>query len=67
MKIGVIGANGFIGSRLVKELIEISSYNIVSITRDNFLLERENYFDILINCAMPSKKYWANLKPLEDF
>lgn len=60
--IGVLGANGFIGSSLLKN-------GVISITRDNYkYIKDKNFtFDIFINAAGNNLSYWANQFPNEDF
>jgi nucleoside-diphosphate-sugar epimerase len=65
MKIGVIGANGFIGSSLVDNIK--SQYLTESITKENYKSYKNIVFDIIINANGNSIKYWANKNPLKDF
>jgi len=65
MRIGVIGANGLIGSAICKEL------KAVGITRENYSKFTgpygNNKFDILINANGNSSKWQANDNPVYDF
>lgn len=65
--IAVIGSKGYIGSALYKELLNFSNYSVVGVTRENYLATQAQKFDIIINCAMPSGRFWANNHPEEDF
>jgi len=65
-KIGIVGAEGFLGRTLVK-VSEDFNLKITKITRQNFDDYKKCKFDILINTAMPSKKYWASKNPYLDF
>jgi nucleoside-diphosphate-sugar epimerase len=65
MKIGVFGANGFIGSKIVDTLV--SKYEIVPITRDNYSNLKGDSFDVFINVAGNKRNYWANQYPQKDF
>ena len=50
--------------------MEVSSdfnFKITKITRQNFDDFKNDKFDILINTAMPSKKYWSLKNPYLDF
>lgn len=62
MKIGVLGAKGFLGSRLVDVLP-----NVTPITRENYDEHRGKTFDVFINVAGNKFNYWANQFPNEDF
>lgn len=65
-KIGIIGANGFFGSALCRNGKK-QSHEIVQITRQNFDRYKKEFFDIIVNSATPSKKYWALHNPYDDF
>ena len=78
MKIAILGADGFIGSGLltyfktVETIIENSKapkdrYTYHAITRDNYFCYIGDEFDIFINAAGNSRKFWANKYPVEDF
>ena len=66
MKIGLLGSNGFVGSEIKKTLIN-KKYNFRSIHRLNFEKYVNYKFDILINCSMPSKRFWAKQNPKKDY
>jgi dTDP-4-dehydrorhamnose reductase len=61
--IGVIGSKGFVGSSVYKYI----KLKKISITRSNYLNLQKKKFDIVINCAMPSKRFWAKKNPKLDF
>ena len=65
MKIGIIGANGFLGSILCFDLAKHFD-EVISITRENYSSCLGTY-DVIINANGNSKKYWANNNPIEDF
>jgi len=65
-KLGIVGANGFLGKTLV-EVSKDFDFKTIEITRKNFDEHKDDKFDILINTAMPSKKYWASKNPFLDF
>ena len=65
-KIGIVGANGFLGIALSKCSTKYE-HDVIKITKDNFDEHRKDFFDILINTATPSKKYWAYNNPYLDF
>ena len=66
MRVGIIGANGFVGSGIRRDFRNNGI--------DSDVIERDNYreflgasFDILINANGNSKKYLATEAPQEDF
>lgn len=62
MKIGILGADGFLGQALCKQFPDA-----VQITRKNYMSLVGTEFDVFINANGNSKKYWAEKAPLEDF
>lgn len=66
MNIGVIGCDGFVGSALCRTISK-TQHKLIKINRENFNDFVDTTFDILINSATPSKKYWALNNPLKDF
>lgn len=65
-KLGIVGAKGFLGKTLVGVSKDFD-FKTTEITRKNFDDYKEEKFDVLINTAMPSKKYWACKNPFLDF
>ena len=65
MKIGIIGANGFLGSVLYS-ILSKEYTDVVGVNRQNYNSCVGNY-DVIINVNGNSKKYWANNNPLKDF
>lgn len=63
--IGVIGYRGFVGSAIFNKLSK--NYNVVGIDRGNYQDHVNKDFDIVINSAMPSKRFWAKLNPKKDY
>jgi nucleoside-diphosphate-sugar epimerase len=61
--VGIIGYKGFVGSCLYKYIKKKK----IGIDRNNFLKYQKKKFDLLINCSMPSKRFWAKLNPKKDF
>ena len=66
MKIGLLGSNGFVGSEIKRSLLA-KKYNFKSIHRLNFKKYIKYNFDIVINCSMPSKRFWAKKNPKKDY
>lgn len=65
MKIGIIGANGFIGSAITEYLTQC--YDVTCITKQNYNTLKMSIFDVLINANGNSKKYLADIEPSTDF
>ena len=63
--IAVFGANGFVGSAICSELK--NKRNFIKITRENFSQYKDEKFNIIINSAMPSKRFWAKQNPELDY
>ena len=66
--IALIGADGFVGKSIKKYILNDKSKLITCVTRENYkAAKEEKEYDILINAAMPSKRFWANQNPIKDF
>ena len=61
----VVGGNGFVGSSICSELKKKKT-NFIKITRDNYSHYKNKEFRIIINAAMPSKRFWAKQNPELD-
>ena len=56
--IALIGSNGFVGESIRKCILNDKDILITCVTRENYEEARdEKEYDILINAAMPSKRY----------
>lgn len=68
MKVGIVGANGFVGQALVRAaLARTGALEPVLITHPTYARHKPDRYDVIINCAMPSKRFWAMQNPLLDF
>lgn len=67
LSVAVVGANGYVGSALCKALSLSPRYSLSGVNRENYSDMREDRFDILINSAMPSARFWAKNNPDQDF
>jgi dTDP-4-dehydrorhamnose reductase len=67
MQIAVVGQNGYVGMALYEELKRFSEHSVIGVTRENYSDMQKKDFDVLINCAMPSGRFWAKNNPEEDF
>lgn len=65
--IAVIGAKGYVGSALVSALSQKKEYSVTSVTRENYEELNKGEYDVLINSAMPSARFWAKNNPASDF
>lgn len=64
-KIAIIGANGFVGRALHRQSKNYD-YEITCVTRKNYKNHKNKKYDIVINAAMPSRRFWAFNNPIED-
>lgn len=65
LKVGIIGCDGVLGSVLYDVLQKC--YDVTGINSVNYSRYKGSIFDVLINANGNSKKYWANMNPLQDF
>ena len=65
--IGVIGSNGYVGSAVYKALLGSSENTVIGVTRENYEESKAQKFDVIINSAMPSGRFWAKNNPELDF
>tara|TARA_B100002052_G_C15875865_1_gene596910 strand:- start:530 stop:1225 length:696 start_codon:yes stop_codon:yes gene_type:complete len=64
--IALIGYKGFVGSAIARKF-KTRDIEFVGVDRSNFEKISEREFGIIINSAMPSKRFWAKNNPLDDF
>ena len=68
MLVALIGSSGYVGKAVLRASKNFPNYKIIEVNRKNFSIMREqNHYDVILNCAMPSKRYWAHNNPLLDF
>ena len=66
--IALIGSNGFVGQSIKKYILNDKNKILTCVTRENYEAAKyEKEYDILINAAMPSKRFWAKQNPKKDF
>lgn len=65
MKIAVVGSSGFVGKALCRNFKNYD-YEVFEITRKNYDKYKSLEYDVLINTAMPSKRFWALNNPIDD-
>jgi nucleoside-diphosphate-sugar epimerase len=67
MKIAVVGSGGYVGSALYEVLLRSSEHSVTGVTRENHAEIKGQMFDVVVNCAMPSGRFWAKNNPEKDF
>lgn len=67
VSVAVIGADGYVGHALCNALACNPTIVLTCVNRDNYAQMQKKSFDILINAAMPSKRFWAKNNPDKDF
>jgi nucleoside-diphosphate-sugar epimerase len=67
MKIGVIGANGYIGSEIVDSLASMKIHEVCSITRNENGAKNAPELDLVIHAANPARRFQANQAPEVDY
>ena len=68
LSVAIIGANGYVGRALQKALLgHPQDYSVVSVTRENYAERQKHAYDIIVNSAMPSARFWAKQNPEKDF
>lgn len=65
--IAVIGANGFVG-KVMCQAARQHGFSVVEVTRENYMIASSNQIvDYVVNCAMPSGRFWAKNNRVSDF
>ena len=67
IQVAVVGASGYVGGALCTAFARDPRYHVTAITRATYAQWRPHPFDLLINAAMPSGRFWAATHPHEDF
>ena len=67
MRLAIIGASGFFGAVLAEQA-RACGLDHVRVTRQGYDdAAAEGGFDVVVNAAMPSRRFWAEIHPDEDF
>jgi nucleoside-diphosphate-sugar epimerase len=66
INLALVGCDGFIGSALARYLKVVNYVELTLINRSNYKLFHGLQFDVLIDAACNSKKYVADLDPLDE-
>lgn len=68
MRVALIGAQGFVGSSIAAACVEASEVDLVPVSRTNYETAiSDGHYDVLINAAMPSRRFWARQNIDQDF
>ncbi|WP_052489131.1 NAD-dependent epimerase/dehydratase family protein [Streptomyces sp. 150FB] len=68
MRVAVVGATGFVGAEIVRALAGRPGVTVTAVSRDNYRTHRDSGgYDVLVNAAMPSRRFWAGTRPLDDY
>ena len=65
--IAVIGANGFVGSKICQFINLCSNLSLIPVVRGDDLSNAIEHSDIVIHSANPSKRFYAKNHPDEDY
>lgn len=66
LRVAVVGASGFFGRALCQVLTDRGEI-VRPVTRESFDSDRGGVYDVVVNAAMPSKRFWAKQHPELDF
>jgi nucleoside-diphosphate-sugar epimerase len=66
IRVAVVGAAGFFGRALCKVLSD-NGEAVTAVTRESYAADRGAAYDVVVNAAMPSKRFWAKQHPELDF
>jgi nucleoside-diphosphate-sugar epimerase len=68
VRVALIGAGGFVGAAIATALETKTDVELLGVTRKTYDHARDDgEYDILINAAMPAKRFWARQNPSLDF
>jgi nucleoside-diphosphate-sugar epimerase len=67
MKIGIIGANGYVGSSICNAVKFYAEHELVKIVRGDDVKTKLELVDLVIHAANPAKRFKADSDPEHDF
>lgn len=65
--VAIIGAEGYVGTSLCRAFAAGTRYTVTPVTRSSYDHSRSRPYDIIVNAAMPSGRFWAQNNPEKDF
>jgi nucleoside-diphosphate-sugar epimerase len=65
--VAVIGAKGFVGSKICQYINSSTKFKLIPVVRGDNILEAINQSDIVVHAANPSRRFYAENNPHEDF
>jgi dTDP-4-dehydrorhamnose reductase len=65
--VALVGAGGYVGRALAASLERRPDVAVTPVTRATNAKARQGAYDVLINAAMPSRRFWAGEHPQDDF
>ena len=65
--VAVLGANGFVGSTICKEIMKFENFDLIRVARSDDMAKSIQKADLVIHSANSSRRYYANNNPEDDF
>jgi len=65
--VAVIGANGFVGSKICQHIESNSGFRLIPVVRGESIRKAISQCDTVIHAANPSKRFYAEKNPNEDY
>ena len=66
MRVGLVGASGFVGSAIFRRFSKLAQFNCLPILRSDNFESKSRDVDFIIHSANPAKRYFANTNPEFD-
>jgi dTDP-4-dehydrorhamnose reductase len=67
LSVVVIGAKGFVGTEVCKFINILKDYSLIKVARGDDIEDAISKSDVVIHAANPSKRFYAENNPEEDF
>ena len=67
MRVAILGAKGYVGSELLASFSKLKDIEVIGVTVENYEEAKKSSYDIIVNAAMPSGRFWAKQNPDKDF
>ncbi len=67
ISVAVVGANGYVGSSLCEAFRAKKTVELVPVTRGSYRALSQGEYDVVVNCATGSKRFWASQDPKQHF